>query len=265
MKNVTIIGSKGFIGSNLLRYYKKLGAQVKSINSLRNLNLLRSENIFYCIGVTGDYIKRPYDTVEAHVSLLNKIINKVEFKSLIYLSSTRVYQQSKKTSEDSNFTFNINSNSDLYNSSKLFGESLCLSQKNKNIKVARISNVIGKYQNKDNFFSNILFQSKKRKIIIDGPSNFKRDFISINDVCNLLDKICFEGNSKLYNLASGKNTSNKEICEYISKLTNSKLFFKNNSIQKYKSKKILINKIKKEFNYSPKSIKKDITDILLVR
>ena len=109
MKKVTIIGSKGFIGSNLSKYFKNLGVKVQSVNNLKNLKKNKFENIFYCIGVTGDFIKRPYDTVEAHISLLNKIIHKVKFKKLIYLSSTRIYQQAKTTVEDSDFSFNITS------------------------------------------------------------------------------------------------------------------------------------------------------------
>ena len=46
MKKVTIIGSKGFIGSNLSKYFKNLGVKVQSVNNLKNLKKNKFENIF---------------------------------------------------------------------------------------------------------------------------------------------------------------------------------------------------------------------------
>ncbi len=262
MKNIIIVGSKGFIGSNLKKYYKKKNVRLKCINDPINICSTESDNIFYCIGVTGDFLSRPYDTVEAHASIVNHILYKNKFKKFIYLSSTRIYQNSNSSIENTNFNYDLCGGIDLYNSSKIFGETICLLRNTNKIKIARISNVVGNYREESNFITQILTESRKNKIVLKGDPAFSRDYISIDDVCYLLDKICFNGKSKIYNVASGKNISNRKICKQICDLTDSKLIIKSNHRNKFRNPKINIKKIKNEFNFTAKSIEKDINYLI---
>ena len=122
-KKVTIIGINGFLGSNLASYLKKKFL-IKKFNKINyNINY---GTIIYCAGTTF-VNKNYYNLVESHITLLNKIINKVQFEKLIYLSSTRVYMNAKETLTDTCFNKVSNKEDSIFNLSKILGESICLS------------------------------------------------------------------------------------------------------------------------------------------
>ena len=70
----TIFGGRGFIGRHLVSYLRGCGHEVldqeASDLSSQSKNL---GNVIYSIGLTGDFRSRPYDTVEAHTSLLSRL------------------------------------------------------------------------------------------------------------------------------------------------------------------------------------------------
>jgi hypothetical protein len=80
-------------------------------------------HVIYCIGLTADFRSRTFDTVEAHVCTLLDVLRRGEFESIVYLSSTRLYAGSDSTSEETSIRI---SPFDVYNTSKLAGESLVL-------------------------------------------------------------------------------------------------------------------------------------------
>ena len=71
MTQFTVIGASGFLGSRLVTALTASGHEVyaptRDDPALFTRPLVR---VFYCAGLTGDFIARPFDTVEAHVSLL---------------------------------------------------------------------------------------------------------------------------------------------------------------------------------------------------
>ena len=141
--SATLIGGHGFIGSHLLEELKKTHWDVL-VSEKNDPRLLTEElgHVFYCAGLTADFRQRPFDTVHAHVSDVASILQKSAFKSLTYLSSTRVYSGAISTKEDAVLQVNPTDANDLYNLSKLMGESICL-QSGKNVRVVRLSNVYG--------------------------------------------------------------------------------------------------------------------------
>jgi len=88
----TIIGASGFVGRRLQARLTSEGWDVfapdKGDTSLfgRDMGV-----VFYCAGLTADYDRRPFDTVEAHATLVSALARAGRFEQLIYLSSTRLY------------------------------------------------------------------------------------------------------------------------------------------------------------------------------
>ena len=156
-----------------------------------------------------------------------------------------------ETSEKSNIKVNTYDPNNYYNLLKLTSESICLNS-NKNIKVVRISNVMGK-----NFNSPLVLPSIIRDAIIKKKNNLyinknsTKDYIHIDDVIDLLIQIIKKGKKNLYNVASGNNITLIEIAKLIKKETECKINLKNQSL-KIIEPKININRIKKEFNFKPK-------------
>ena len=87
-----------------------------------------------------------------------KKIDTSNFNSFLFISSTRFYNNSKITIETEKIEIDINDKSNLYDISKLLGESYCLSSKKENIRIIRPSLVIGIDTPKSLFLPSIILQ-----------------------------------------------------------------------------------------------------------
>lgn len=214
----TVLGAGGFIGSQLAHALKdKDGADVYApirqskgdiIDEIIDRDL---GHVFYCIGLTANFRERPYDTVEAHVCLLRRLLERGRFESLTYLSSTRVYEGAATTNESAILQVSPGNPGHLYNLSKLMGESLCLTS-GLIARVARLSNVFGCAMPLQNFISQVLKEAADtgRVRFLTAPQSVK-DYVSVADVIRWLPQIALHGVHPIYNVASGENTSNAEI------------------------------------------------------
>ena len=215
----TVLGASGLIGSHLVKYLRASGKNVLAIgrNDAINWND-KLGHIYYCIGLTADFRQRTGDTVKAHVNILQEVLEKARFDSFLYLSSTRVYQDAISTGETTSLLVNPNRSDDLYNISKLMGESLCLSTPQANVRVARVSNVITSQKPNDttNFFDVILDSILKRKyLILETDVTSEKDYIDLDDVVTLLGKIAQSGKERIYNVARGQNTNSAMLIDAI--------------------------------------------------
>jgi nucleoside-diphosphate-sugar epimerase len=218
----TILGSSGFIGSHLAKALLKNGYDVfcpdrEVLQYPHGFYSKKLGNVLYCIGMTANFRTRPYQTIEAHNFILSNILQFGDFESLTYLSSTRVYEGSTNTSENATLSVNPNNLGHLYNLSKLLGESLCINTE-KNTKIIRLSNVYGFDSKTDNFLSSVLCEaSKTGSVTFSTSPNSSKDYISIKDAVLAIPKIATHGTHKIYNLASGENTDNQTISDFLNK------------------------------------------------
>lgn len=216
---ITVLGASGFIGSHLV---KKLdGISYDYYAPTRDEDLLNKDlgDIIYCIGLTADFRNKPFETVTAHVCKLNDILLNCKFSSLIYLSSTRVYINSKSSvvSESDKLVVDPMNADDLYNLTKLTGERLCLSS-GKNVKIVRLSNVVGENDTSNNFLYSIINDVKKNSNLeLQQSLVSSKDYIYIDDAVDVIMKIALEGKDVIYNVASGVNTTNEEILNELQK------------------------------------------------
>ncbi|MBW4620078.1 MAG: NAD(P)-dependent oxidoreductase [Cyanosarcina radialis HA8281-LM2] len=217
----TVLGAKGFVGSHLVKYLARNGfeyfAPERNDPSIFERDL---GQVIYCIGLTADFRDRLFDTVNAHVCTLINYLQNTNYTSFLYLSSTRLYQRSTDTSEETQVIVNPLISGDLYNISKLMGESVCLSSPNPNIRVARLSNVYGNEYPPVNFLSTLIEQATTyKKIVLKTSMASEKDYISVDDAVELLTKIALNGTCRLYNVASGHNISNKTLVAFIKDIT----------------------------------------------
>jgi hypothetical protein len=123
----------------LVKRLQAVGATV-TVPARQDTSWLQQDlgHVIYAIGRTADFRGRPHDTVEAHVGLRSQLLRDGRFDSLLDLSSTRVYQGMPQGNEGADLIVNPNSPDDLYNLSKLLGESLCLNDTRQMVRVARL-------------------------------------------------------------------------------------------------------------------------------
>lgn len=209
----TVFGSSGFIGSHARD--KLVSSGFECLTPLRGDSIISAENlghVIYCVGLTADFRERPFDTVRAHVSYLADILKQAKFESFLYLSSTRVYQGSKSTVEEATLTVRSHKSGDLYNLSKLLGESLCLSSGKQNVRIVRLSNVYGAGDSSINFLPSIIRDAcQSGEVVLNTTLSSTKDYIAVSDVVGLLPIISLSGKQTIYNVASGTNVSNRAI------------------------------------------------------
>ena len=142
-KKYTIFGHTGFLGTNISEYLRKKKYSVFLPPKKKYVFKKNLENIIYCIG-TDDVLNNPLKSIDSNLKILCKVIEKNQFKSFLFISSTRVYMGNKKTKEISNINIRSEDSTFFFNLLKLTSENFCLSKKNKKIKVVRLSNLYGK-------------------------------------------------------------------------------------------------------------------------
>jgi nucleoside-diphosphate-sugar epimerase len=211
----TIIGASGFVGRRLRRALTDLDwdvhAPVKGDTSLfgREMGV-----VFYCAGYTADYDRRPFDTVEAHASLVSELIRAGRFERLIYLSSTRLYdgQAVEVASETTPLVIDPSDPRRVYDLSKALGENLTLTRTEGKGAVARLANVFDWEPESPGFLSEWLIRSRmERDLHLDSSPHIARDYIHLDDVVTALIAMAERQAQGIVNVASGELTSNGEI------------------------------------------------------
>lgn len=261
----TVFGSTGFIGSQLVSYLRQRGHYVygprrdEILDEKKNLG-----HVIYAIGLTGDFRSRPYDTIEAHVCHLAKLLKVSKFDSWLYLSSTRIYSglpYGALATEQAPIPMVASADS-LYDLSKMLGESLCLTQHAKCVRVARLSNVYGCGQSKHTFLGSIIGDLFASKIVhIDESAESCKDYVSIDDVLPLLESITTRGSRRIYNVASGQLTTHLELTKKITDITGGKFSFRPSALSRI-FPHIDISSAIDEFQYSPASILDQLDPII---
>ena len=215
MIQFTVIGASGFLGSKVLTALTAAGHDVYA--PARNDPGLFTRplgRVFYCAGLTGDFITRPFDTVEAHVTLLAKLLQTATYDRLVYLSSTRLYDSlgANGGNEADTLALDPALPRSVYDLSKALGENLCLNQSGGRAVVARLSNVFAADPAASGFLSELLIRAKtERDIELNVSPNGGRDYIHADDAVAALLALDASDLTGIVNIARGEVVTNAEL------------------------------------------------------
>ncbi len=221
MSRFTVLGASGVIGRRLVAHLRAGGVEVWA-PARGDAQLLRQPlgHVIYAIGITADFGTRPLETVQAHVCVVTQLLREADFDSLLYLSSTRVYAGAASGDEDAALQVRSQNPSDVYNLSKLMGESVCLASGRRAVRVARLSNVVGgEDAETDNFLPSLWRDAQAGQIVLRSALSSAKDYIHIDDVVALLPRIARHGQAVMYNVASGQQISHGQWVERLVALT----------------------------------------------
>jgi nucleoside-diphosphate-sugar epimerase len=216
---ITVFGASGFIGSHLVAHLSRAGIPFEAPARGEPLTGRPLGHVIDCIGLTADFRDRPFETIEAHVGRLPATLTGCTFDSYLYLSSTRLYLRSSSPArEEDPLGFEPCEPEDIYGLSKATGEALVLALGSKG-RVARLSAVYGPSQ-KDTFLALIIEEARSAGVIrLRTALDSEKDYVSVDDVTDLLVKIALGGRHRLYNIASGRQVSHKAIVEALAAAT----------------------------------------------
>ena len=233
-KLATLIGGEGFIGRRLQARLRREGwiCQVPP----RDAPWLYERSLghgFDCAGLTADYAARPFDTVEAHASLLARLLRDADFEALVYLSSTRLYDgrpafAGAEVDENTPLALDPAQPRHLYDLSKALGESLCRQASGGRARIARLSCVYsGEDDDADGFLGTLLARvrapDRAPLLEIDSSAEAGRDYVHVDDVTEALLAIATRGTRPLYNVAGGVNVFNRELFARLGELAGCEL------------------------------------------
>lgn len=216
----TVLGASGFVGRRLAATLRAQGhivyAPSRDDPGLYQCALGR---VIYCAGMTADYAARPFDTVQAHVGLLSRVLQEADFEHLVYLSSTRLYDSLGENGgalldEAAPLQLEPHRARHLYDLSKALGENLCLNAASGRGAVARLSCVYDWAPGAPGFLSEWLQRAKQqRQLDIDSASGIVRDYIHLDDVVAALSVMSQQRCEGIVNVASGEPVSNLELAD----------------------------------------------------
>ncbi|MFC3694292.1 NAD-dependent epimerase/dehydratase family protein [Chenggangzhangella methanolivorans] len=258
----TVFGASGFVGRHLVATLRRDGHEVYVPGRDETLACDRPlGHAFYCIGLTADFRTRPFDTARAHVSIATELLDRADFESFLYLSSTRVYAKARSADEEADLVVNPNDPSDQYNLSKLDGEAVCFRSGRSAVRVARLSNVVGYDPDSPTFLSDLMREASTGRITLQSDPSSSKDYILIDDVCELLAKIGFGGKRALYNVASGVDITNGALVDRLCELTGATCDVKPGApILRFP--KIAVDRIKSEFDFNPRDVMNYLPNLL---
>lgn len=213
--NATVFGANGFVGRALVQHLEGQGYAVRSVTR-GDESWLGADlgHAFYTVGLTADFRSRPFETIDAHVSLLTRILRGARFRSFVYLSSTRVYATTDTTNEGTAIPVSPGNPDHLYNISKLMGEAACLGSGLANVRVARLSNVFGRDLASENFLTAVLREAAtENRVSLRTSLASEKDYVWVGDVVRALEAIAIRGADPITNVAFGRNITHGEIMD----------------------------------------------------
>ena len=244
-KIIGITGARGALGSHLIRKYKtKVSFRIykNKIENKKNFKswLSKNSDIQYfihlagisSIGKSNINSKKTYKVNSSATIDIIKILNKSKLINLNYFlfsSTSHVYKPSLKSLSESS----IRKPSTIYGKSKKRVEDFIFKNHKKikfKIGIARIFNFYSSKHDKGFFIHDIKNKLRNnKKILRIRKINTSRDYINLNQLCEILFFILNKEITKVVNVGSGKQLNLIDLIQLIKDKNNvkTKLVFEN--------------------------------------
>lgn len=260
MTDYTVIGGHGFIGSAVTKKLIENGHSV-FIPEKNDPRLFSNELgiVLFCAGA-GDCKNDALKVFKSNSLLLAEVIEKSTFKKMLYISSTRLYMGQESANEAADLTVLANDSRRLFNLTKLVSEELCFLSKKKTI-IIRPSNVYGLALSSPLFLPAITRNAINNKHVdMYVTPEYEKDYLSVVDFVDAIYQLSEKDNlsSEIYNIASGLNTSAKDIAEVLQRETGCEISWHVNDSDEYFPVND-ISLLKSEINFNPRNVLDDMS------
>lgn len=261
---VTVLGSSGFIGGHLVRYFMARGFEVYAPKRGERL-IGPLGSVIYAIGAVGNFREFPYAAVRANLCLLTDLLETAEFERLTYLSSSRVYSRliAERPGSEVDPIIVAPELDDVYNLSKLAAEALVLSHHNPACRVLRLANVYGPGMSEHTFLGSVCADLARTGSVAIGESpDSGKDYVSIDDVLDAIASTLFFGARRLYNVGSGELVTHERLANALSSFGYKVKFEGSSSVRRLPP--CDIGRLKEEFDFEPEAILDSLQQLMQV-
>ena len=248
-KKILIIGKSSFLGSHLYTYLKNYfnvnKISYEKFSSLTLPSLEKFTHIINC-AIHPKYRTKTYSSKYDIDVKISKKIKDINLKYILF-STRKIYREKFNIKETDKIETKCN-----YSKNKFKTEKKLSSLLKKNLIILRISNILGINKNLKNkrkihklFLENYINFVKNNKLV-KFDNNFK-DFITIEQFCNVIHKIITSKIYGTYNLSLGKKVYLKEIIKWLNKSETNRIIINDKTDMKNSftlSNKKLFSKIK---------------------
>lgn len=258
-EKIVVTGGAGFVGSNIVRYLLKLGAEVIVLDDFytgHEENLPLDNPLLKLVrGTVTDYNIVQYTlknaTIVIHLAARNIIVStknpredyevniggtlnillaarELGIKRVVYSSSASVYGNPRYLPINEDDATNILS---PYAVSKFSGENYCKAfyeSYGLSTAVVRYSNIYGPLQRPDNPYCGVVAKFFEAALTgqplkIHGDGEQTRDYTFIDDAveATLLAAFAPKADGQIYNIGTGRETSVNQLAQLILKVTHS--------------------------------------------
>ncbi len=216
---LTVLGASGLIGARVIEEARHQDLEVLAPTRDEDLGGRDLGHVIDCVGITSDFRTRPFDTIEAHVCRVARLLSASSSRSYLYLSSTRLYRRtSPPASEAGPIGVDPAVAEELYDASKLMGEAIALSTSGA-ARVARLSNVYGLEPVPGSFLTDVVDAAiRDGHVTLRTALASSKDYLHVEDAARALLHIALDGRHRIYNVASGSNVRNDELLDALQRV-----------------------------------------------
>lgn len=231
MGKICILGSNGFIGSNLKRdliaagKYNVLALAEKDCDLLspesldRALSSLDRNDVIIMVSAVTRLVENSFDSFSKNVRMVENLagfLRQRPIKQVIFFSTVDVYGLLPAGTIIQEAL--IPNPNDYYAISKITGEYIlkkaCL-ESQVPLAILRLSGIYGPNDQGKSTINKLIESARMGKICVFGNGSSKRDFVLVNDLVRLINEVLLRDQNMLLNVATGQSYSIKDIVEMI--------------------------------------------------
>ncbi|CAM3609660.1 NAD-dependent epimerase/dehydratase family protein [Arcobacter aquimarinus] len=227
IKNLLITGSTGYLGSSFINQHKNkyLFEKFSLLNQkIEDINFDRIDIILHCAALVHQKVEHSYEkyhdiNVEYPVKLA-KLAKQNGVKQFVFISTIAVYGEEEEKLDENNICNPITP----YGKSKLEAEKelLKLIDDNFVVSIIRPPMIYGK--NAPGNIDSLIKLVKKIPIIPLDKIENKRSFISIQNLCFIVDEVITQQKAGIFLVSDDESLSTSRLIELIAKNLDKKIY-----------------------------------------